>query len=672
MKKTLALLLVLLASLQATSAFAVQATSFTYTVDDTMTLVRTQDAYLPDKTISSLGLNSPEDLFFDDSGLLYIADTGNKRVLVYDSLREQVVKELAHPDFRTPRGLYVTEEGQLYVADAGAKAVFRFDGDLALDHTFLKPDTAVFADTNYEPMKVAVDKAGSIYIIGEGVYSGVIQLAPTGEFLGYFTVNRSRPSIQQIIQRALFTREQRANLVDVAPGTFSNVFVDKQGIVYTTSMGLELDGLKKHATNGANMFVSPAWGEEDMRDVTVNGEGVIFVSSQRGKVTIYSKAGELVFSFGSNVADLDVSGLYGSLPSIAVSPNGDIWTVDGMKGYLQSYKPTVYANTVYEAMTLYEQGRYKDSLELWNQALRLNQMSVLAHNGVGNALFHEGQYEQSMGHFEVAGNRHYYSEAFWEVRNDWLQKTLPLVAIALIALVLLALLIRRLDKKRHIRGLLRGMWARLAAAPFVGNVLFALTTARHPLDGYYDLRVKKRGSLPAATFLYAAFFVTFILYQTSKGFIYQFVRVQDIDVAGLSAGFFVLLGMFIFCNWLVSSINDGDGTLKQIYMIPAYALLPLLFAMLINLALSYGVTYSESFILSLVEGVGILWSLATLFLGLMTVHDYSFKETVKSLLMTVVFIIIAALVALIFIVMVERLYQFLGTIFQEVKRNVYA
>ena len=52
MKKTLALLLVLLASLQATSAFAVQATSFTYTVDDTMTLVRTQDAYLPDKTIS--------------------------------------------------------------------------------------------------------------------------------------------------------------------------------------------------------------------------------------------------------------------------------------------------------------------------------------------------------------------------------------------------------------------------------------------------------------------------------------------------------------------------------------------------------------------------------------------------------------------------------------------
>ena len=272
----------------------------------------------------------------------------------------------------------------------------------------------------------------------------------------------------------------------------------------------------------------------------------------------------------------------------------------------------------------------------------------------------------------MAGNRHYYSAAFWEVRNDWLQKTLPLVAIALIALVLLALLIRRLDKKRHIRGLLRGMWARLAAAPFVGNVLFALTTARHPLAGYYALRVKKRGRLPAATYLYAAFFVTFVLYQTSKGFIYQFVRVQDIDVAGLSAGFFVLLGMFIFCNWLVSSINDGDGTLKQIYMIPAYALLPLLFAMLINLALSYGVTYSESFILSLVEGVGILWSLATLFLGLMTVHDYSFKETVKSLLMTVVFIIIAALVALIFIVMVERLYQFLGTIFQEVKRNVYA
>ena len=671
MKKPLALLM-LLALLLPLGAGAVQATSYTYTLDDTGSLVRTQDAYLPEKTITGLGLNKPEDLFFGPDGLLYIADTGNRRVLLLDTVTERVRAELAHPDFRTPRGLFVTGDGHLYVADAGAKAVFRFDSGLKLDHVFSRPDTPVFADTNYEPMKVAVDKAGSIYIIGEGVYAGVIQLAPTGEFLGYFAVNRSRASIQQIIQRALFTREQLANLVDIAPTTFSNIFVDSEGVAYTTSMGMNRDGLKKHATSGANMFVDAAWGPNDMSDVVVNEDGVIFVSNQSGYLTVYSRAGELVFIFGSNVSNLDVAGLYGALPSLAVSQAGEIWTVDGVKGYLQSYAPTDYALTIYEAMELYEQGRYSESHARWSEVLRLNQMSVLAHNGVGKALFHEGRYAESMAHFEVAGNRGYYSEAFWEVRNTWLLRVLPGFALALLALLAIGILLGRLDKARRVRAFRSALWRRLSKARGFSGVLLAFSSARHPVDTYYEIRKGRAGSLPGATLLYAAFFAVFILYQTSKGFIYQFVRVQDVDVSGLSAGFFVLLSMFILCNWLVSSINDGDGTLRQIYLIPAYALLPLLGAMLLNLALSYGVTYSESFILGLVEGVGMLWSLILLFLGLMTVHDYTFKETLRSIALTLVFMIIAAIVALVFIIMAERLWQFLTTLFQEVKRNVYS
>ena len=60
---------------------ASQATSYTYTLDENGYFVRTQDAYLPDKTITTLKLSAPQDLFIDKNNMLYIADTGNKRIV---------------------------------------------------------------------------------------------------------------------------------------------------------------------------------------------------------------------------------------------------------------------------------------------------------------------------------------------------------------------------------------------------------------------------------------------------------------------------------------------------------------------------------------------------------------------------------------------------------------
>ena len=66
-----------------------------------------------------------------------------------------------------------------------------------------------------------------------------------------------------------------------------------------------------------------------------------------------------------------------------------------------------------------------------------------------------------------------------------------------------------------------------------------------------------------------------MIYQTGKGFIYQYTSVEDMDMGAVVVGFFAILILFIVCNFLVTSITDGDGTLKQVYMIPAYGIMPL-------------------------------------------------------------------------------------------------
>src|SRR5690606_40067580 len=72
-------------------ANASSATSYTLTINAKGQMVRTQDAYLPLRTTMELNLKNPEDMIFDDEGYLWIADTGNKRILKYDSISNTLV-----------------------------------------------------------------------------------------------------------------------------------------------------------------------------------------------------------------------------------------------------------------------------------------------------------------------------------------------------------------------------------------------------------------------------------------------------------------------------------------------------------------------------------------------------------------------------------------------------
>lgn len=679
-KKSLVLFLTLIFMVMAALPVgASQATSYTYTLDDQDEMVRTQDAYLPDKTITDLGLSEPSDMVIDENNIAYIVDTGNQRIVVYDLNTEKVVKEMKKgtinsdefTGFETPKGIFRTNEGELYIADSGAKTVFRFTKDFEFVRRYDKPTAPIFADTNYEPSKVAVDSGNNLYIVSEGVYAGIIQLANTGEFLGYFTSNKSVLTPQQMFLKLIYTKEQqkKSEILNTLPSTFSNVYVDRQGTTYSTCMGKGNDLLKKHSTNGTNMF-GDVKTPSALTDVTTDENGIIYACDSHGYVWVYTSQGEVIFEFGEQAEDTDISGLYSSLMTIAVDNKGNIWTADSEKGILQSFNPTEYATTIYRALDEYENGDYDDALTDWNYVLRLNQMSVLAHNGVAKAYYNDEEYDKAMEHFEIAGNRDGYSNAFWEVRNKAIQKGLGTFLIIVIVLILLKVVISFVDRDKKIRKAKRALGKKLKNTPVIGEIGYAFKCAKHPIDRYYDIRVHKNGSMIAATIIYIVFFGVYMLYQTQKGFIYQYTKVEDMDMGAVVVGFFAILILFIVCNFLVTSITDGDGTLKQVYMIPAYGVMPAMISMLVTIGMSYVLTYNESFILTTIMAIGVCWSIATIFEGLATVHDYDFKHTVLSLIITVVFMLIAAIVVLVVIIMWEQLKDFLLTVGKEIIRNV--
>ena len=649
---------------------ASQATSYTYTHDDKMNSVRTQDAYLPQQTITNLGLNAAEDMFIDKNNMMYIADTGNMRIVKYDISRGIYMEEFSHPEFQAPKGIYVTADGTIYVADSKAKAVFVFDQDWKLLKKLERPQVPAFGDTPFDPAKVAADGRGNVYIVGEGVYSGVIQMSEEGEFQGFFAVNKTDLTTFQKLQTVFFTREQLSRLLNRNPVTFSNVMLDHRGIVYTVTLGKRTDPIKKHKTDGSNMFAETVYGFEDINDIWVDENLLIYTASKRGYVDVYTAEGELLFEFGSYVSNLDVAGLYNALSTLAVDQNGYIWTIDGIKGYLQSYAPTAYARKVYEALGFYNSGHYEEALRTWDEVLAMNQMSVAAHDGIGKAYLSKYDFESAMEHFQVAGNHGLYSEAFWEIRNVWLQKYLVYFLAAAVLLYIAIVITERVDKERRLRRLKAAWKERIMNTKGLGDVLYGFTTARHPLNGYYEIRMGRKGSLPGAGILYLLTFAAFMLFMLGKGFIYQYYDIQELDIGSIVIGFFAFTSLFVICNYLAASINDGEGTLKGVALAVAYGAVPLMVSLFAITALSYCVTANEAFFLDVLLWGGGAWTVVLIFLGLQTIHNYSGKEMVKSLLITALFIFVVIVVILVVTIMCEQVMKFLTTIGKELVRNV--
>ena len=653
------------------STYASPATSYTYTRNNRGQLVRTQDAYLPQLTITWLGLSNPTDIFIDQDDLIYIADAGNRRILIYQIADGQVVNEITHDRLRNPQGLFV-RDGLIYVADPQSEAVLVFNTDGELVDYFGRPTAVAFGETLFRPVKIAVDRTGNMFVIGEGVYHGIIQLSSSGEFLGYFASNRVQLTLTQILQDIFFTEAQMANVLSRLPVTFSNVFIDSEGIVYSTTAAHMPEAIKKHNTAGVNMLNPMLYvaTPPDAVDIHVDAQGIIYVASLSGQVYVYSTDGEFIFIFGASNRSADISGLFSSLVSISTDSQGNIWTLDGEKSFLQSFTPTPFARNTYAALAAYEDGLYQKAITIWNEVLRENQMSVLAHAAMARNHFASQEFEQARHHARIAGNRFYYSQSFWEVRNDWIQSHLYLGIIGGAALYAIYLPLKIVDKKTEKFKNVKAKISKIKENAFVKQVAFTKLFFKKPIDAYYYLKRGERGSVIGAVIILLLAFAAYMYNLIGKGFIFQFLNVEQVDFTAVIIGFFAIVLLFVICNYLVTSITDGEGGLLQIFKMTSYSLLPLIIGLTLATILTHVVTRDERFFVDLVTSVAYLWTGLNILLGVIETHNYTIRVAAKSIFITVVLMVIIAVALIIVMLMSGQVFDFFEGATREVWRNV--
>ena len=650
----------------------------TYTVDGYGKVQETQSAYLPYETIIGFGTNTfsnPRDIFVTKDGTIYVADAGNGRILVgtIDGEEKQIIGEGL---LQNPRGVFVTEEnGHVYVADRGDASVdghvYEFDADGTLLNTYNRPDNPLYGDARdvqFLPTKIVVNDAGVMFIVCESNTNGIVEISPTdgGTFLGYFGTNFASADLRTVVLRAILTDAQRAKMVSNKPATPDNLAIDEKGLIYTVTRGDITTGLKRLNIAGANLLASGVEMTDIPSAVVAGNHDNVYVVDQNGYIVEYNNQGDLLFVFGGLDDDSQRIGLSKNVTGISLDTEDRIYVLDGDKNQIQIYEPTEFTNLLHNALYLYSKGRYTESKEPLSKVLEMNSTFAYANQAMGRAFFQEENYDEALRYARLSNDRTGYSDAYWEVRNVWLKKNLVAVLIAIVLIVILIKLLKAWDRRKGIFDGPRAIRAKAGQNRFLSNIAYAKYFMTHPIDGSYGIAREGRANWSASTFLLVVFMIEYVLDKYVCGFLQKTIREGRYEIGSDIGQVVVIVFALAVCNYLICTINEGEGTVKKIYTYFCYSLTPYILIVPISFILSHVLTTNEQFLITLCDMIMIVWVIVLAILAIKEVNNYTAGETVKIILLTFFCIMIMAMLLFIIYILWSQVFQFVQAIFGEV------
>ncbi len=198
------------------------------------------------------------------------------------------------------------------------------------------------------------------------------------------------------------------------------------------------------------------------------------------------------------------------------------------------------------------------------------------------------------------------------------------------------------------------------------SLRYALHVITHPFDGFWDLVHEKRGTMAAAhTFLFL-FLIIRVLKLMLTNFQFISAPVQYINVLEEMGS--LLLPFIVLCiaNWAMTTLFEGKGRFKDIYMAMCYALVPYIIIQLPMILISNMLTYEEGSLYSVMINFSVIWSAFLAFVGLMEIHDYGPGKTFIFIIVTIVGAAVILFLVLVFFSLLSDAVAFFVSFYREI------
>jgi DNA-binding beta-propeller fold protein YncE len=406
-------------------------------------------AYVPAMTIGGLSIepsvghfNMPEDMYVDKNEIIYVMDTGNNRLVVFNkdmqliNVFDSFMRDGERDSFNRPMGVFVTDDLDIYIADTENKRIVVLTNDGELIKIIENPEFDELEDQfEFIPTKVCVDRAGRVYAIVRNVYEGLMSFDANGNFMGYFGTIEVNYSRIDWVWRQLSTSVQRSRQRLFIPVEFSSMCIDHDGFIYTTNLDVwEGNKVKRLNPSGEDVLINYTEldinGDQYFRMMGRLGGPARFVAiksrpfgmysaldSARGRLFTYDSEGNMLYVIGGTGNTLGMA----TRPVAVETLGGSILILDRHRGEIVYYQETEYGRLINEAVGLRFDGDESAAVDNWRRVLELNENFNLAYSGIGKSLLAAGQNREAMSYLQKGMNVEHYAIAFRRYRNEVLR-----------------------------------------------------------------------------------------------------------------------------------------------------------------------------------------------------------------------------------------------------------
>lgn len=666
--------------------------SYTYWVDyntNDKTAVFSKPMYEVEKVIDSAAIGTDDKSKLSDvavfDGKTYILDSGSSKIYVLDS-KYKLIKSLGKLEFNgeslvftDAQGIYVDKSGLIYIADTenGRVIVLNYNG--TVERLLLLPDSPLIpTGFQYRPIKVAVDSKGYTYIASDGSYYGAILYSPQMEFLGFFGANTVKTTVlgalQSLWKRLTSNDIKRATDELSLPYMFTDIVVDSENFIYTATGKSGDDEIQhgqirrfnsggKDILNASDInFADSQVGNyqyskqiQSLGCLDVDSDGFLYaLDTTTGRIFWYDAGCNLLSVFGGSIGDGEQKGTF-ILPT-AIAVNGtDVLITDGTGKSLTVFSETEYGTLVRNAQLITLKGDFAAAKEPWEQVVSQDINNQLGYRGLAKAYYDLGEYDKAMEYAKLGVDRETYAKAFELTRTRVLESNFYLIAAVVVLLVAAIVVWSVLKRKKGI--------------VLIKNVKLktALSSVAHPVESFRLIKEKGEGSVIISVVILVLFYVITVLNDTLGGFAFTVFDSESYNAIYVFLSTVGLIVLWTVSNWLVCTLAGGIGKMKEIFIVTCYSLRPILFAKTVRLILTHILVPSEGAFLDIFVVICTAYAALMLIIGIMRIHDYEFGRFLGTTIFTMIgMLIIVFLLFLVFLIS-QQLFAWLKTLYIELR-----
>ena len=197
-------------------------------------------------------------------------------------------------------------------------------------------------------------------------------------------------------------------------------------------------------------------------------------------------------------------------------------------------------------------------------------------------------------------------------------------------------------------------------------------TTRRNLELTENLRSgEKRGSLGAANIIVFLVLLVRLLSMQFTPFLFMNVYWPSVNIIQQCLAVLLPLLFFVAGNWGLTTLFEGKGTFKDVYIATCYALTPYVILQAAMILLANVITAKEGAFYYVLEGLSLGWSGVLIICGMMQTHDYSLGKTLLFTIMTLLAMVVIIFLLLLFFSLVGDGIGYFVSLYKEVLFRLY-